>query len=539
MTGVRSARILNLALPIRGFNTELPPHLLPEEFSPWLVNFDSQGYYFKARPGIFPKLYTASNFVSGIVAHPTNVNKLLFVDTWNVSKRLYEYDITTDTNTLITTLAGANNTAQVLSFNYERNSFFFYPNSAPSIYDGSSFTTMSITGPTAANIIGGCVYRNRLYLFESNSGSLWYAELPRNIGGTFIEFPATGAIQQSGVINCAFAVTTSNTALPETYLGVYFNTGEVVLFRGSYPGSADWVVAGTFNIGTPLGIQSYISVEGDIWLLTFGGITSVRQLIGGVTRNKITANISRYWEEVIKNVSERDAATFATNDPPLSSIRGAYHQGLRKVIITIPGYLYLDTSQGTLTFSYDSESSSFLTYDVEAEAWIPAYSNALLPNSDNESFITPYYWSNQNKMYLGSNSTSKEAGYVYWDEEFNFLEDYPLASYLDGIAYDLMLQTAFTKSPYTGKANGVFASHEGAVHVKRSSEIKYSIDFGATKTPFQGISQTTPSQLTRDLYNVQAQGNSFSIEYQAEASGQGYYNLYGFELIKEEGRGIS
>lgn len=536
MTGVRSARIENLALPIRGFNTELPPHLLPPEFSPWITNFDSEGYYFAARKGINFLLTAPSNFVSGIVAHPRNVNKVVFVDTFSVSKRLSEYDVTTNTTTSIGTIVGANATAQVLAFNYERHSYFFYPNTAPSIFDGTTFSNMSITGPTAANVIGGCVYRNRLYLFESNSGSSWYANLPRNTSGTFIEFPMAGSIQQAGVLSCIFSVTTADTALPETFLGGFFNTGEVVLFRGAYPGSADWQVAGVFQVGTPLSTQSYINVEGDIWLLTYGGITSVRQLINGIAKNKITANIGRYWETVVNSVKARSTTAFTTNDPPLSCIRGAYHQGKRKVIITIPGYVYIPEALGTYTFAIDAEKNSFLTYDLEAESWIPTYTDMFIgTGTDNESFITPYYWSNQNKMILGSNNTELEAGFEYWSE-LDFLSDYGL---IERVTYDLELQTSFTKSPYIGKINSVFVTHEGEVNLKRDSQVKYIVDFGASETGYQGISQSTPAQVTRDQYNIQAQGNSFSVGFKSTCEDEGYYNLYGMEILKEDGKGIS
>lgn len=536
MTGVRSARIENIALPIRGFNTELPPHLLPIEYSPWLVNWDSEGYFFEARKGINYFCETAANYVSGQVAHPRDKTKLIFVDSWNVSKRLVSITVGSPIPTTIGTLAGANATAQVLSFNYERYSYFFYANSRPSIFDGTTFSDMTITGPTAANVIGGCAYKNRLYLFESSSGSLWYSELPRNVQGTFIEFPTTGSIQQSGNIVCAFSVTATNSVQPETFLGVYYDTGEVVLFRGAYPGSADWGVAGIFNVGTPVGTQNFINVEGDIWLLTYGGITSVRQLINGIPANKVTGNISKYWEELIRNVKNRSTTAFTANDPPLSLIRGAYHQGKRKVLISIPGYLSIDTSTRSFVLSYEPAATSFLTYDLETEGWIPSFSFMLETGVDaNTSFITPYYWSSQNVMILGSNNTALEAGYSYWDGEDN-LSDYGNP---DRINYTIELVSAFTKSPYIGKANSTFVTHEGSTTVKRASTVRYLVDYNNSATSFQGISQSTGSEITRDQYNVQAIGNSFAIDFYTGCSGTGYYNLYGIELLKEDGKGIS
>lgn len=536
MTGVRASRVNNLALPIRGLNTNLPPHLLPPEYSPWLSNFDSQGYFFKARTGLSKVFTPPANFVSGIVAHPTNINKVLFVDTYNVNKRLSSYDITTSTTSLIGSLAGANSTSQVLAFNYERHSYFFYPNSAPSIFDGTTFSAMSITGPTAANVIGGCVYKNRLYLFESNGGSVWYTETPRNTSGTFIEFPMTGSIQQSGVLNCIFAVTTADTAYPQTFLGGFFNTGEVVIYQGSYPGSQDWSVAGVFNVGTPLSIQSYINVEGDIWLLTYGGITSVRELINGNPQNKLTKNISRYWEEVVKNVAASVPGVFSQNDPSLGRIRGAYHQGERKVLITIPGYLYATPDTGTYTFTYADSYNSFLTYDLDFEAWIPAYSIAITDEFfPGENFITPYYWGSQNIMYLGCNSTALESGWIYWDPDNDLFDE----SFSSPTGYDLEVQTAFTKTVYISKLNGVFISHEGAEEVKQDSEVKYLVDYNASQTETQGLASDTPETITRDMYNLQAQGISFSVAYKANALAYGFYNLYGLELLLEEGKGIS
>lgn len=537
MTGVRSARIESLALPIRGFNTELPLPAMPPEFSPWLENVENEGYLFKARQGFNYFCETAANYVSGQVAHPRDKTKLVFVDSWNVSKRLVSITAGSPTPTTIGTLAGANGTAQVLSFNYERHSYFFYANSRPSIFDGTTFSDMTITGPTAANVIGGCAYRNRLYLFESSSGSLWYSELPRNVQGTFIEFPTTGSIQQSGNILCAFSVTTTNSVHPETYLGVHYDTGEVVLFRGSYPGSADWQVAGVFNAGTPIGTQSYINVEGDVWLMTYGGITSVRQLINGIPANKITGNISKYWEQLIKSVSTRATVAFATNDPTLSLVRGAYHQGKRKVFICFPGFLQTLVNSGSYTFTYNTNSVSFLTYDLETESWIPGVTSTLVDTETNSSFLTPYYWNNQDLLVLGSNNTNLEIGFSFWDGEDN-LSDYSSPSRKRYFCY---VYTAYTKSPYVGKVNSAFLSHEGNADLKSNAVCRLQIDYGNSRTSTQGIATTTSTAISRDQFNIQAIGNSVSAEFliPTEDDATGEYNIYSIELLKEDGKGIS
>lgn len=539
MTGVRSARIEALSLPIRGFNTELPLPSMPPEFSPWLLNVENEGYLYKARQGINYFCETAANYVSGQVAHPTDKTKLVFVDSWSTSKRLVSITAGSPLPTTIGTLGGASNTAQVLSFNYERHSYFFYANSAPSIFDGTTFSNMTITGPTAANVIGGCAYRNRLYLFESSSGSLWYSELPRNVQGTFIEFPTTGSIQQSGNILCAFSVTTTNSVHPETYLGVHYDTGEVVLFRGTYPGSADWQVAGVFNAGTPIGTQSYINVEGDVWLMTYGGITSVRQLINGISANKITGNISKYWEQLIKSVSTRATVAFATSDPTLSLVRGAYHQGRRKVFICFPGFLQTLIESGSYSFQYFSNSNMFLTYDVETESWIPGVTAILVDYETNSSFLTPYYWNNQDLLVLGSNNTALEIGYSFWDNE-DYLTDYhfPVRN-----KYRCYMHTAYTKSPYVGKVNSTFISHEGNTTLKSNAQCRLHIDYANSKTGYQNLAAASSSIISRDQFNIQAVGNSISAEIYIETENDnsltGFYNIYTLDLLKEDGKGIS
>lgn len=537
MTGVRSARIENLALPIRGFNTELPLPSMPPEFSPWVLNVENEGYLYKARQGFNYFCDTAANYISGQVAHPRDKTKLIFVDSWATSKRLVEITAGSPIPTTVGTLGGASNTAQVLSFNYERHSYFFYANSAPSIFDGTTFSAMTITGPTAANVIGGCAYRNRLYLFESNSGSLWYSELPRNVQGTFVEFPTTGSIQQSGNILCAFSATSTNSAQPETFLGVHYDTGEVVLFRGAYPGSADWQVAGVFNAGTPIGTQSYINVEGDVWLMTYGGITSVRQLINGIPANKITGNISKYWEQLIKSVSTRATVLFATSDPTLSLVRGAYHQGKRKVFICFPGYLQTLVNSGSYTFTYNSNSISFLVYDLETESWVPGFTSTLVDTETNSSFLTPYYWNNQDLLVIGSNNTALEQGFSYWDNSDN-LSDYNSPSRNQ---YTCYIHTAYTKSPYVGKVNSTFISHEGNATLKSNAFCRLHIDYGSSRTGNQGLATTSSTAMSRDQFNIQAVGNAVSAEIltSTSSSATGEYNIYTLELLKEDGKGIS
>ena len=94
-------------------------------------------------------------------------------------------DITTPASVSNLRSGFANNRWQWVNFN--ANMLLVNGADTPQVFNGTSLANSTISGPTAANLIGVNVHKNRVYAWEDDSQSFWYGAT-NAIGGTFAEF---------------------------------------------------------------------------------------------------------------------------------------------------------------------------------------------------------------------------------------------------------------------------------------------------------------------------------------------------------------
>lgn len=139
-------------------------------------------------------------------------------------------------------------------------------------YDGSSWTTPSITGVTAANLVTVTSHMSRLWFVEESTLKVWY--LPTNaIAGaaTAIDF---GPLSKLGGKLIAMGSWTRDSGTGLEDLAVFVTSrGEVHIYAGSDPSSSTtWSRVGTFRISEPIGRRCIIKVGGDLGILTSQGL---------------------------------------------------------------------------------------------------------------------------------------------------------------------------------------------------------------------------------------------------------------------------
>lgn len=175
----------------------------------------------------------------------------------------------------------------------------------PRIYDGSSWATTAITGPTATNLIWINAHQRRLWTGEKDSLSAWYAPV-NTVSGAFTEFPLYGVAKRGGYI-MAMATWTRDAGDGLDDVAVFMTSeGEAIVYQGTDPSSAaTWALIGVFFIGKPIGRRCFIKAGGDCILLTDDGAVPLSSILAvdksQAEKVALTQQINRKFNDYVRD----------------------------------------------------------------------------------------------------------------------------------------------------------------------------------------------------------------------------------------------
>lgn len=201
----------------------------------------------------------------------------------------------------------SNGNWQSVNFQTAGGNFLVLANGADSVrnYDGSSWTTPSITGVTSSTLATVTVHQSRLWFCQVDTLKVWY--LPTlSIAGAATAIDLRGLATRGGhVVNMASWTRDSGSGIDD--IAVFITSrGEIILFQGSDPSSAaTWSKIGTFKVAEPIGRNCFIKVGGDVGILTTQGLVP----LAGVLARAEAAQANIAITDKIRN-----AFTSAYND---------------------------------------------------------------------------------------------------------------------------------------------------------------------------------------------------------------------------------
>ncbi len=189
---------------------------------------------------------------------------------------------------------------QTVNFTTAGGSFLVLANGADDVrnYDGTSWTSPSITGVTGSTLITPVVHKTRLWFIQTGTTKAWY--LPASaIAGAATGFQLGEQFTMGGFLSAMGVVSSdggSNST--EDYMCFISSKGEVVVYAGSDPASADtWARHGIYKVAAPIGRRCVSQIGGDLAILTEAGIVSMRQVMSlgkdQAERGAITYRIDR------------------------------------------------------------------------------------------------------------------------------------------------------------------------------------------------------------------------------------------------------
>lgn len=181
--------------------------------------------------------------------------------------------------------------------------FLFAVNGAdtPRLYNGSTWSTASITGPTSANLIWCNLHQRRIWFGEEDSLTAWYLDV-NSIYGTATQFSLAGITKLGGYI-MAMGTWTRDAGDGQDDVAVFITSeGEAIVYSGTDPSSAStWVLVGVFRIGRPIGRRCMIKAGGDLVIVTQDGFIPMS---AALTRDRSQTEIIALSAQINKAVND-------------------------------------------------------------------------------------------------------------------------------------------------------------------------------------------------------------------------------------------
>lgn len=161
--------------------------------------------------------------------------------------------------------------------------FLVLANGADSVrnFDGTSWTTPSITNVTSSTLDYVCSHKSRLWFAQKNTTKAWY--LPTSsISGAAASFELGERFRRGGRLLAIAALSRDSGAGVDDVLCFISSKGEIAVFQGDDPASATtWALVGVYTCAPPINNRSLISIGGDLGIVTQSALVSVRGLIAG------------------------------------------------------------------------------------------------------------------------------------------------------------------------------------------------------------------------------------------------------------------
>lgn len=161
-----------------------------------------------------------------------------------------------------------------------------------------------ITGINTATCIHINTYKNRVYLVEKNSFSVWYLPL-NSIAGAATELDLSPLFRLGGYLVAMATWTVDNTDGINEYAVFLSSQGEIAVYSGDDPGAANWAKRAQFRVGAPVGRRCFVEYGSDLAVVCLDGLMPLSKAM--LTDRAQTEDAISYK---ITNLITADAAAY-------------------------------------------------------------------------------------------------------------------------------------------------------------------------------------------------------------------------------------
>jgi hypothetical protein len=240
---------------------------------------------------------------------------------------------------------------QTVNFTTSGGAFLVLCNGADSVrnYDGTTWTTPSITGVTSSDLINLASYKSRLWFVQKDTTKAWYLGTT-SISGAATSLELGAQFTRGGKLLLIGALSRDAGNGSQDVICFISSKGEVVAYQGSDPSDTDnWGLIGRYMAAPPIGNRALTRIDGDLALLTSKGILSLRQVAAGglssADKGSITSNVDVGIYD--------DFLSYGT----LNGWEMAVHAPTRQLIVNVP-----TTSSTSTQWAMNTQTGAWCTY---------------------------------------------------------------------------------------------------------------------------------------------------------------------------------
>ena len=253
---------VNIAAPYGGLNTRDSESNMESTDAVVLENFIPEQGSVKSRNG-FVEYCSLTGNVETLIEH--------FSGTTRIFLACHNNTISNITNPSSISVLGSgytNNKWQSVAFN--GYTLLVNGQDNPIKYDGSTITSNAInpTGGTASSLNGINIFKNTVYVWNTNSPYFWHGAV-NAIAGTFSKFDLSYVCPNGGNVSQMVTISRDGGAGVDDYCAFLMSNGYAVVYEGDDPSkAAQWALVCVYKIAKPLSIRSSIKIAGDVAILT-------------------------------------------------------------------------------------------------------------------------------------------------------------------------------------------------------------------------------------------------------------------------------
>lgn len=146
-------------------------------------------------------------------------------------------------------------------------------------YDGSTWSTPSITNVTSSTLVHVVPHKSRLWFTQLDTTDLWYLGTSA-ISGAATKFPVGALLTKGGyIMACGTWSVDSGNGMDDMFV-IWSSEGELLIYQGTDPSSSTtWALVGRYESGKPIGRRCMFPVGGDLALLTEDGVLPISTLM--------------------------------------------------------------------------------------------------------------------------------------------------------------------------------------------------------------------------------------------------------------------
>lgn len=134
-------------------------------------------------------------------------------------------------------------------------------------FDGTTWSSLSITGTTASNLSHIAQHKNRVWFAKDNTLEAWYLNTDA-VSGTASRIDLSAFCRKGGEIQAIGTWTIDAGEGMDDYWVAATTEGEVIVYKGTDPTAAStWTMVGKWELGRPLSRRCFQKFAGDLLYL--------------------------------------------------------------------------------------------------------------------------------------------------------------------------------------------------------------------------------------------------------------------------------